>query len=417
MPHSYAVDGRAEILKGNRFLILTSLYPPDVLGGAEMSAHNLAQWLRKQGAEVGVLTTAKAPEDVCEGKEENGIKIWRVWMPRLYSMYYMSRAKAWQKPIWHLQDHIDPRNRTIVARVLDMFKPHHINIHILQGIGYNALVEIGKRNIPTTYFLHDLGLACIRMAMFRKGCECVSQCALCKVSSVYKAGLVAQVPQIGFCSPSRANLEKLSHFFPVKKRRNAAIMNPNLYPPVTVERKASEILRILYVGRLHSTKGVHVLLAAAAALADKYAFKLTIVGSGPDETILREKYAEAHWCQFTGFVRQVEISNIMLNSDVLCIPSIWLENSPGVVIHALSLGLPVIGSDKGGIPELVEDNKNGILFPANNVEALREVLEKIMQDTSVLKGWRDYALTQTHKFDQDYLGKQILELSYAISTD
>ena len=407
-------DSFSDNVKGKRFLVLSSLYPPDVLGGAEMSAHNLAQWLKKNGAEVGVLTTAQSPAEICEAKEENGVKVWRVWMPRLYPMYAASKAKAWQKPIWHLQDHIDPRNRAIVAKVLDAFKPDHIHIHILQGIGYNALAEIGKRRIPATFFLHDLGLACIRMAMFRKGRECVGQCALCKISSVYKASLVARVPQIGFCSPSRANLEKLSQYFPVQKYQNAAIMNPNAYPPATVERGPGERLRILYVGRLHSTKGVNLLLAAAAALAKKYSFTLTVVGSGPDETALRATYAAADWCRFTGFVSQAEISNIMMNSDVLCIPSIWLENSPGVVIHALSLGLPVMGSDKGGIPELIADHKNGLLFPANDAEALRAALETILQDPSVLKGWRDYALTHTKQFDPDYLGQKILALSQVI---
>ncbi len=403
------------LLKGKRCLVLSSLYPPDVLGGAEMSAYNLAQWLRNAGCEVGVLTTAQSPEEVCEGKEENGIKVWRIWMPRLYSMYHMSTAKAWQKPFWHLQDHIDPRNRTLVARVLDAFRPEHVNIHILQGIGYNVLAEIGRRNIPTTFFLHDLGLACIRMAMFRKGSECTRPCGLCRISSAYKASLVAQVPRIGFCSPSRANLEKLAQYFPVKGYRNAAIMNPNTYPPATTERRPSDVLRLLYVGRLHSTKGVDILLAAAAVLAETYSFTLTIVGSGPDEQTLRTKYAAARWCHFTGFVSQMEISNLMINSDLLCIPSVWLENSPGVVIHALGLGLPVIGSDKGGIPELVEAGKNGLLFPANDEAALRRVLENILRDSSVLEGWRDYALAHAHKFDPDYLGKQIMELSLAIS--
>ena len=403
------------MLKGKRYLVLSSLYPPDVLGGAEMSAYNLAQWLRSAGCEIGVLTTAKSPEEVCEGKEENGIRVWRVWMPRLYPMYYMAKAKAWQKPLWHLQDHFDPRNRTVVARVLDVFKPEHVNIHILQGIGYNVLAEIGQRNIPATFFLHDLGLACIRMAMFRKGQECTSPCGLCRISSAYKASLVARVPRIGFCSPSRANLEKLAQYFPVKNYRNTAIMNPNKYPPATAERRSGAVLRLLYVGRLHSTKGVDILLVAAAALAEMYDFTLTIVGSGPDEKALRAKYASARWCHFTGFVSQMEISNLMVNSDLLCIPSIWLENSPGVVIHALGLGLPVIGSDKGGIPELIEDGKNGLLFPANDVAALRRVLENILRDPSVLAGWRDYALAQAQKFDPDYLGKQITELSRAIS--
>ena len=103
----------------------------------------------------------------------------------------------------------------------------------------------------------------------------------------------------------------------------------------------------------------------------------------------------------------------MVNSDVLCVPSIWAENSPGVVIHALGLGLPVIGSDKGGIPELVEHNKNGMLVPPNDVTAWQNALESIFINPSMLVDWRIYAVQNTHQFDQDYLGNKILDFVYS----
>jgi glycosyltransferase involved in cell wall biosynthesis len=81
-----------------------------------------------------------------------------------------------------------------------------------------------------------------------------------------------------------------------------------------------------------------------------------------------------------------DISNIMVNSDILCIPSIWAENSPGVVIHALSLGLPVIGSDKAGIPELVEDGKNGLLVPPGDMLAWQVALERILDPGALYLG-------------------------------
>jgi glycosyltransferase involved in cell wall biosynthesis len=400
---------QAEQFKGKRILVISALFPPDVIGGAEISANNLTQWLVRNGAEVGVLTTAKTREEVCEGKVENGLKIWRVWMPRLYPQYYFAKAQSWQKPIWHLQDHFDPRNRKIVAQVLEAFNPAAVHIHVLQGIGYNALTEIGNRRIPVVYFLHDLALACIRMAMFKKGRVCAQQCTLCKASAFYKARLFAQVPRLGFCSPSRANLENLSRYFPVDSKPNTVLLNANKYPAATEARKESQHLRILFVGRLHSAKGVHLLLEAAAKLAKNSALTLTIVGAGPDEAALREKYGSLPGFHFTGFVSEAEISNMMVNSDVLCIPSIWLENSPGVVIHALGLGVPVIGSNKGGIPELIEDGKNGLLFKVNDTEALQTTLERIIQEHSLLKGWREYALSNAYKFDQDYLAAEIVK--------
>ncbi|MDD3289173.1 MAG: glycosyltransferase [Alphaproteobacteria bacterium] len=398
----------AGTIKNKRILIISSIFPPDSRTGAEMSAYNFAHWLKKQGNEVAVLTTAKAPDEVLSGEEVDGLPMWKVWMPRLYPIIYFFKAQFWKKPIWHLQDYIDPRNRKIVGSVIDDFKPNLISVHIIQGIGYNSLIEIGKRNIPVIMFLPDLGLACFRMAMFRNGCDCPKQCALCKLTSAYKSHCVKQVPRIGFMSPSRANLEKLAQFFPIKKHLNTSIMNPNKYPAATVGRTTSDCVRFLYVGRLHITKGVDILLKAARELAATRDFTLTIVGSGPKEAELRNEYGNLPWCKFTGFISQQEISNLMVNSDLLCIPSIWSENFPGVVVHALGLGLPVMGSDKGGIPELVENGKNGTLIPAGDCNAWKSALADAIDNPAKLKNWSKNALNNASKFDQDNIGRQLL---------
>ena len=394
---------------GQRFLVISSVFPPDIIGGAEMSAANLARWLKQQGADVAVLATAKNPKEAHGCREIDGLKMWRVWMPRAYPQFYFARAKWWQKPFWHLQDHFDPRNRKIVAGVLDEFKPDFVNIHVLQGIGYNALREIGKRKIPTTFFLHDLGLACFRMSMFKNGKECAGHCTVCRMSAAYKEDCVRTIPNLGFVSPSRANLNILAKYFPVRNWATAAIMNASRYPAPTAAREESDAVRFLFVGRLHATKGIDLLLEVAANLAQRYKLKLTVVGGGPDEEILRAKYGAMPWCTFTGFINQQEISNHMINSDVLCIPSVWAENSPGVVIHALGLGLPVIGSDKAGIPELVEHEVNGLLALPGDLVAWQTEMERVLRDPSCLAPWRDYALANAHKFDQDYLGARILE--------
>lgn len=395
-------------IRKQRFLILSSVFPPNVIGGAEMSGANLAHWLKEQGADVGVLTTAKRPKEAHDCREIDGLKMWSVWMPRPYPKFYYATAKWWQKPIWHLQDHIDPRNRILAGHVMDVFKPDFIHIHVLQGLGYNILAEIAKRHIPTTFFLHDLGMACFRMAMFKNGRACSGHCLPCKISSAYKLHCARQIPFLEFVSPSRANLEILAKYFPVKQWPSAAIMNVNRHPSPTVSRTESEHVRILYVGRLHVIKGTDVLLEAANNLASIYAFTLTIVGSGPDEAKLRETYGRLPWCKFTGFVTQQDISNHIVNSDVLCIPSIWAENSPGVVIHALGLGLPVIGSDKAGIPELVEHRKNGLLVPPGDTAAWQNALAEILENPSVLEPWRTHALENAYKFDQNYLGNKLL---------
>src|SRR5207253_6388102 len=93
-----------------------------------------------------------------------------------------------------------------------------------------------------------------------------------------------------------------------------------------------------------------------------------------------------------------------------CVPSIWRENSPGVVIHALSQGLPVIGSDKGGIPELVHHNRNGLLVPAGDTDAWRRALEGVLTEPKTLAAWRTNLAKEANLFDQEQLGHKLLQL-------
>jgi glycosyltransferase involved in cell wall biosynthesis len=398
-----------------KILVISALFPPDILGGAEMSAYNLSLWLSKNGYEVGVLTTAKTKDEVCDGVLFNGLRVWRVFMPRSYPIQTFQEVKSYKKPLWHLQDHFDPRNSKIVNRVIDEFKPDRINVHYIQGIGYNALKVIAKRQLPTVFFLHDLGLSCIRMSMFHKGIDCAGQCLLCKCSSVQKIGILKEFKYLGLCSPSQANLDKLGEYIPLPNFKSKAILNANKYPSPTVQRTSSNILRFLYIGRLHTTKGVDLLLKAASQLANNYNFTFTIIGSGPDETELKKNYESASWCTFEGFISQDKISNFIVNSDVLCIPSIWAENSPGVVIHSLWLGLPVIGSRRGGIPELVKDGINGRLVDTSTVDAWSDALKEVILNPELLVTWRNNAIQDSGRFEQDFIGKEVLDFINEIS--
>jgi glycosyltransferase involved in cell wall biosynthesis len=398
-----------------RILSISALFPPDVIGGAETSAARLAEYWASRGHEPGVITTAKDPSEELNGVIVNGVRTWRVHMPRPYPTFLFPSAPGWQKPIWHLQDHFDPRNSRIVSRVLDEFRPDFVNVHMVQGIGYNALKEIAKRDIPTVYVLHDLGLACVRQSMFKRNADCPRQCGVCRLSSAYKSRLLHGFRRLGFSSPSRANLERLGKFFPVSARQAAVNLDPNRYPLPTEARSESATVRILFVGRLHDSKGIRLLLSVAERLAERYPFTLTVVGTGPIQAELVERYGAHDWCRFTGFINQTEISNRMINSDVLCIPSIWQENSPGVVIHALSLGLPVLGSNKGGIPELIQHGITGQLVNPGDEGAWTSAIEQVLADPALLRNWRRNASERSTQFDQDTLARGFLDFMESVA--
>jgi glycosyltransferase involved in cell wall biosynthesis len=379
-----------------------------VQGGAELCAYNLAKWLASNGHEVGILTTSPKPDDQMSGETVDGLRVWRVWMPRAYTVFDATSLSGWRKPVWHLQDHFDPRNAALVAAVLDSFRPDFVNVHIIQGIGYNGLRAIGRRRLPAAFTLHDLGLACVKMAMFVDGKECDGLCRTCGLSAKVKMSHIRSVSRIGFISPSRANLDKLSKLQPIEAYPRAHILNANKYPTPTVEHVKSDTTRLLYVGRLHESKGVYLLAEALEPLARIYNVTLTLVGTGPSAVDLEKKYGHHSWMKFTGHVSMQEVANWMAESDLLVVPSIWLENSPGVVIQALGVSLPVMGSDKGGIPELVTNDENGVLVPPGNVAAWRAALQAILEDPSRLDAYRSNARRRLSEFDQDAIGNRIV---------
>lgn len=392
-----------------RIMTVSALFPPNVIGGAEISAFNLAKWLADNGHDVGVLTAATSLEDEVSGElDQYGLKIWRRYMPRVYPIIDFPNQPGWRKPIWHIQDHFHPGNRAIVSEVLDEFDPDFVNLHYVQGIGYNSLIEISRRKIPVNFMLHDMGLACVRMNMFKNGSECKGHCVECKLSTAYKKTIIDRFESINFVSPSKANLDAVAGYIPAARRSGQVVLNCNKYPIPDRPRIDSGQLKILYVGRIHPSKGVDVLLEAAERLVENYKFSLTVVGGGGDD--LKEKYANRDWCKFAGKVSQQEVANYMSDSNVLCIPSIWLENSPGVVIHALQLGLPVLGSDKGGIPELIQHEHNGLLVEPGNIDEWMGALERVLSDASLLSRLSNNAQEQSERFSQDSIGAVYLDL-------
>ncbi|WP_194920105.1 glycosyltransferase family 4 protein [Novosphingobium sp. NBM11] len=391
-----------------RILLISALYPPLMLGGAEDSARNWAAWLVANGHDVSVIRSADRDEAERTYVESDGVRVHVLRVPFVYPTFRFGEAPAWQKPIWHLQDHFSKGCNAAVGRILDQEQPDFVNVHLVQGLGYSILSEIGARRIPLVFTLHDLGLACLRMSMFKNGENCPGQCLPCRISARRKRSLVERQHKVAFVSPSRANLETLERYFPLQAYPCAVHLNPNAYPVPRVARTESAELRLLYAGRIHSSKGVDILLEAVAQLADHFPVRLALAGRGQQEAELRARYGDKPWCRFLGFVSQQELADHMAQSDLLCAPSIWAENSPGVVVQALATALPVMASDRGGIPELVRDGVNGRLVSVTSASEWAKAIRRVIVGEEALADWRAYARENARKFAQDTIARRLL---------
>ena len=138
---------------------------------------------------------------------------------------------------------------------------------------------------------------------------------------------------------------------------------------------------ILFVGSLIRLKGVDDLLTAFEWIATKYSkSRLIYVGEGAKREELQERakaVALADRVIFTGHLPQRELAEWMASAYCLVLPSLT-EGLGRVLIEAMVVGLPLIGTTIGGIPELIEPNINGLLVPPSCPDELAAALDWVL---------------------------------------
>ena len=148
--------------------------------------------------------------------------------------------------------------------------------------------------------------------------------------------------------------------------------------------------QILFVGRIERRKGVDVLLEAASQLLEEgLVFQLSLVGPNADPSIrngfeheatARPRLREA--IQFRGPVSDEELVRLYADCDIVCLPS--RSESHGVaLVEAMMFGKPIVTCDAGGIPEVVEDERNALLAPADDAPAIAQLLRRLFEDAEL----------------------------------
>jgi glycosyltransferase involved in cell wall biosynthesis len=398
-----------------RILIISNLFPPYIMGGAEMAASSLARWLAEAGHEVRVLTTA--PDRSAEGTEllMPGLTVTRRFLANVYQVYMAPRASMLRKGIWHFKDHFHPESEQIAGEVIDEFQPDVVNTHDLQGIGYNLLKAIGARGLPCVQVLHDFGFICLSMNMFRKGHECTRHHLVCQGSAAIKRRYFESIDALSFVSPSAALLERYRPHLPEHYLEACVIpltlsFAPAPARPAATARRAGDRLKLIYVGQLEPWKGVDFLCDVLAPLAQDGRFHLQIVGGGSLFNPLQARFAGADWITLTGKIAAAEVGAHMVASDLLVVPSVWFENAPLVISQALRLGLPVLASRVGGLPEMIDAGVSGELVAPGDTSAWTAMIKALLADPRIVAGWRQGAQDSQESGRREVLGSQIVEV-------
>ena len=136
---------------------------------------------------------------------------------------------------------------------------------------------------------------------------------------------------------------------------------------------------VLYLGRLSQEKGIRTLLRAWKNVDGA---TLRIAGIGPMMQEIEDmiaNYPQAR-VQTMGYVSGIAKRVLIKEAICMVVPSEWYENFPISVLEAMSLGTPVIASNIGGLPEMVNHDKDGLLYETGNSDALTEKLRLMISD-------------------------------------
>lgn len=282
--------------------------------------------------------------------------------------------------------------RASFVRVLDEFRPDVVHLHNIHSYLSPVLAEIAHaKGIRVVWTLHDFKLLCPAYLCRRPGgdnCqECIGASPRAVLHSCLKdsrlQSLLADL-EARYWNPHRLQRstdmfitpsvfmhnKMLEARFP--RRQLVTICNfIGLEKMAELEKLGVNEQRedyFCYVGRLSEEKGIETLLKAAADSG----VRLMVAGDGPLRAELERRFASVPGISFLGHICADEVMKLLSSAKASVMPSECFENNPLGVIESLCAGTPVIGSNIGGIPELLNES-NGIVFSSGNAEELANI--------------------------------------------
>ncbi len=170
------------------------------------------------------------------------------------------------------------------------------------------------------------------------------------------------------------------------------VVKPNFAPEAP--RRQGPGSGFLYLGRLTREKGVRVLTDAWGRLGSE-APELVVVGDGPEAGSLRARPVEG--VRFAGEVPATEVPGLIASARAVLVPSLWEEPAvPRVVLESYAAGVPVVVSDRGALPDGVQDDGSGFVVPAEDASAWADRIGRLGEDATAerlgagaLERWRE----------------------------
>ncbi len=329
---------------------------------------------------------------------------------------------------------VSPLKRLLSKQHFDLAHLHNIYHHISP-----VIIPVLKRaGIPVVVTLHDYKLFCLNYLLLRKTPqhnrpECCTLCLehsflegvrfrcvkgskaaslLCFLEACIHRRLWSRADC--FIVPSRF-MGRIAEQGSIPRRkirllRNPAIM-PDSFTPAASPQTGSSTPLVLFLGRLSPEKGADLLINAFSHLKGDQA-ELVIAGEGPEKAKLKEQARLLNApVSFPGFLEGSVKYELLQRATVLCVPSLWYENCPMCILEAFSLGKAVIASSIGGIAEMIDHGKSGLLVTPGDEHAFAAALTTLLHDRRLRRSIEERAArTVRTRFSAENYADQLEEL-------
>lgn len=335
-----------------KLLLVTPYFYPKI-GGLENYAYNIAKGLKKKFGWDIVVITSNHREKKKTKETIEGISVYR--LPPLFKI-----SNTPINPFWYFD----------VKRIISIEKPNIINAHAPVPFMADVTAKAAG-NIPFILTYHA--------GSMKKG-----NFLLDLVINTYETLFLSHLfkkAQVVICSSVFVK-NSLVAGFTKKIHVVSPAVDTNIFTPSTVKKRKN----ILFVGRhanVYTLKGLPYVLQAIKNIPQA---KLTIVG---EKISLNQKNVT-----FIGIKSGKQLAKVIQNAQMLVLPSIAPMESFGMVlIEAMACKTPIIGTRMGGIPEIIQHKKNGLLVTPKNGRELQSAIEILLQNKEMANFLTNNALT------------------------
>lgn len=312
--------------------------------------------------------------------------------------------------------------RKEIRKVLDNFQPDIVHLNNIQfHLTPSIILETekwrkeNKKDCKIIYTAHDYQLVCPSHGLFDKDLNICERCLggnyiYCFKNKCIKGSRLKSL--LGtidgfFWHINKAYLfidsiicpsDFLKHKLDVQKKLSQKTVVLHNYVSEVDNKRIEKDNYVLEFGKLCRDKGTNTLLKACEMLPD---IQFKFAGYGPAE----EDIKKVPNAEYVGFQTGHELEDLIRKAKLTVYPSEWYENCPFSVIESQMYMTPVIASRIGGIPELVQEGKTGLLFEAGNADELATCIKKLLLNQELLTEYTNNCANTKFETETSYYEK------------